>query len=312
MSSSSSWPPWGATRKGKVENRARGVRAHFKTDGGRDCEQLSQSPTLKPDERRISFDPSLCSCLLGPPPARLDHWPSPLTSAPRVCPLNLLQTALYALIRTQLAKINARLPERNLPPPRTGPSSSRSGVAVTPVWYLKGRPKPAARASGRAPLSLPDPRSPSPVETCSRRSSPSPSDSHPPGYTTLDPHPASAAAPPPPPPALQSPARPPLREPPPRRGSTDTSSPPLPAYAGPLAGGGGDGGRRRGREPGGRAGAGPAAGVSTWGGGGDVAGTPPGRRAGNECRQGISAPRGTCSSLPKASPAASASRFNWT
>lgn len=91
-------------------------------------------PHVKAAERRVNFTLVSAPALLRPPPAWLDHWPPSLTSAPGVRSLNLLQTALYAPMCTQVAKINAWIPERNLPPPLAGPSSPRPGVAVTPVW----------------------------------------------------------------------------------------------------------------------------------------------------------------------------------
>ena len=112
---------------------ANSVHAHFKTEGGRDCEQLFQFPTLKLPNG-VNFTLVSAPAWLRPPPACLDHWPPSLTSAPGVRSLNLLQTALYAPMCTQLAKINAWIPERNLLPPLAGPSSPRPGVAVTPVW----------------------------------------------------------------------------------------------------------------------------------------------------------------------------------
>ena len=125
-----------------------------------------------------------------------------------------------------------------------------------------------ARPGSRSPA----PSLPHPWRPRGRRSSPGPSDSHPPGHTVPDPDPASAPAPPPPPPpAPRLPSRPPLREPPPGRGNAaNASAPPRAAYAGPRAGG------RRCSEGEGRAGAGRAAGFRTWGAARTApAGTPP-------------------------------------
>lgn len=73
--------------------RYNGVHAHFKTEGGRDYEQLSQSPTLKLPNEEVNFTLVSAPLLLRPLPAWLDHWPPSLTSAPGVRSLNLLQTA---------------------------------------------------------------------------------------------------------------------------------------------------------------------------------------------------------------------------
>nr|XP_031308648.1 uncharacterized protein LOC116153379 [Camelus dromedarius] len=163
------------------------------------------------------------------------------------------------------------------PPPRPGLVRLAGGGNHTCLINLKAGPRRHPGYPARPRSFSPTPQAPSPVKARSRCSSPGPSDSHPPGYTALDPDPASAPAPPPPPPALQPPARQPLRELRPRRGSTYASSPPLPAYAGRGA----DPRRRpraeAGRDPEAGGGAGPAAGVSTWGGGKDVPEAPPAR-----------------------------------
>lgn len=76
--------------------------------------------TPKPDERKVTFDLCPCSSSARDTPAWLDYWPSPLTSAPGACPLNLFRTALHNLVCAQLARINARFPESHPPalPPR--------------------------------------------------------------------------------------------------------------------------------------------------------------------------------------------------
>lgn len=105
-------------RRERGNGAANGVRAHFKKPKAAETEQLSQSPTLKlPKE--VNFTLVSAPALLRPPPAWLDHWPPSLTSAPGVRSLNLLQTALYAPMCTQLAKIKCLDPRtESAPAPR--------------------------------------------------------------------------------------------------------------------------------------------------------------------------------------------------
>lgn len=114
MLSSGSRPPWGAL--GKEPGKGPGRLCPFRNDAGR---ELSRSPTLKPGELRVSFDPRCCSGPARDTLAWLDHWPSSLTSAPGACPLNLLGTALYNPVCTQLARISPAPPAEHVRyPPR--------------------------------------------------------------------------------------------------------------------------------------------------------------------------------------------------
>lgn len=150
--------------------------------------------------------------------------------------------------------------KKHLLPGPSSPPPGRSRHSHTCLINVQAGPRRPPGHPARPRSRSPAPSLPHPWRPRGRRSSPGPSDSHPPGYTVPDPDPASAPAPPPPPPREpRLPSRQPLREPRPGRGSANASAPPLAADARPRAGG-------RGRSGGeGRAGAGPEAGSRTWG-----------------------------------------------